>query len=211
MGRTASILLLAGAVWMAAAAPLAAHHSISAEFDTNKPISFKGTIKKVEDSFNFLWRVEHARSFARRGVAGACRRIAAAENLTVHRRGSGVPRPCVITRPRISVSLVINGLRFRRRRAQAFLVIQVRSVACAIGQIGGRRIGRLRHRGGAQQGHRQSGDKRCTEHCERLHGNRFAPLPNPHRRPLAGFNVKDKICFFCRVRAALFIRRSGKL
>jgi membrane protein len=25
-----------------------------------------GTIKKVEDSFNFLWRVEHARSFARR-------------------------------------------------------------------------------------------------------------------------------------------------
>jgi DNA/RNA endonuclease YhcR with UshA esterase domain len=48
MGRTASILLLAGAVWMAAAAPLAAHHSISAEFDTNKPISFKGTIKKVE-------------------------------------------------------------------------------------------------------------------------------------------------------------------
>src|SRR4051812_24108917 len=25
-----------------------------------------GTIKKVEDSFNFIWRVEHARSFARR-------------------------------------------------------------------------------------------------------------------------------------------------
>jgi membrane protein len=25
-----------------------------------------GTIKKVEDSFNFLWRVEHPRSFARR-------------------------------------------------------------------------------------------------------------------------------------------------
>ena len=25
-----------------------------------------GTIKKVEDGFNFLWRVEHARSFARR-------------------------------------------------------------------------------------------------------------------------------------------------
>jgi membrane protein len=25
-----------------------------------------GTIKKVEDSFNFLWRVEQARSFARR-------------------------------------------------------------------------------------------------------------------------------------------------
>ena len=25
-----------------------------------------GTIKKVEDGFNFVWRVEHARSFARR-------------------------------------------------------------------------------------------------------------------------------------------------
>ena len=25
-----------------------------------------GTIKKVEDSFNFVWRVEHARGFARR-------------------------------------------------------------------------------------------------------------------------------------------------
>ena len=29
-------------------APLVAHHSISAEFDTSKPITFTGTVKKVE-------------------------------------------------------------------------------------------------------------------------------------------------------------------
>ena len=28
-----------------------------------------GTIKKVEDSFNFVWRVEHARGFARSGCS----------------------------------------------------------------------------------------------------------------------------------------------
>src|SRR5688572_26343280 len=48
MVRTASIVLFVGAMWMAAAAPLQAHHSISAEFDTNKPIKFTGTIKKVD-------------------------------------------------------------------------------------------------------------------------------------------------------------------
>jgi hypothetical protein len=41
------------AAWLGAlvallAVPLTAHHSVSAEFDTTKPISFTGTIKKVE-------------------------------------------------------------------------------------------------------------------------------------------------------------------
>jgi len=32
----------------AAAAPLVAHHAVSAEFDRNKPITFTGTVKKVD-------------------------------------------------------------------------------------------------------------------------------------------------------------------
>jgi|SRR6187399_1520036 len=31
-----------------ATAPVFAHHSVSAEFDTSKPVSFTGTVKKVE-------------------------------------------------------------------------------------------------------------------------------------------------------------------
>src|SRR5881397_2772316 len=33
---------------LAAAAPALAHHAVSAEFDRNKPITFTGTVKKVD-------------------------------------------------------------------------------------------------------------------------------------------------------------------
>jgi hypothetical protein len=40
--------LLAAVGALIAGPPVTAHHSVSAEFDTTKPISFSGTIKKVE-------------------------------------------------------------------------------------------------------------------------------------------------------------------
>ena len=40
--------LLAAVGALIAGTPVTAHHSVSAEFDTTKPISFSGTIKKVE-------------------------------------------------------------------------------------------------------------------------------------------------------------------
>jgi hypothetical protein len=46
MKRTVSALFVAAA--LAVAVPVAAHHSVSAEFDLNKPVKFTGTIKKVE-------------------------------------------------------------------------------------------------------------------------------------------------------------------
>jgi hypothetical protein len=46
MKRTLSALFVVAA--LAAAIPVAAHHSISAEFDLSKPVKFTGTIKKVD-------------------------------------------------------------------------------------------------------------------------------------------------------------------
>ena len=46
--RKASVFLVACAVVAALGAPVVAHHSISAEFDREKPITFTGTIKQVD-------------------------------------------------------------------------------------------------------------------------------------------------------------------
>jgi hypothetical protein len=43
-----SLLALVVAGTLLAAFPLMAHHSLTAEFDTTKPISFEGTVKKVD-------------------------------------------------------------------------------------------------------------------------------------------------------------------
>jgi hypothetical protein len=50
-------LLAVIALSMAAAAPAMAHHSLQAQFDTNKPIDLSGTLTKVEwiNPHSYLW------------------------------------------------------------------------------------------------------------------------------------------------------------
>jgi len=48
MVRKASVLFAAVAAIVLGVSVARAHHSVAAEFDTNKPITFKGTIKKVD-------------------------------------------------------------------------------------------------------------------------------------------------------------------
>jgi len=47
MKTTVAVVFAAGALLLAAV-PVSAHHAFSAEFDTDKPIKFKGTVTKME-------------------------------------------------------------------------------------------------------------------------------------------------------------------
>ena len=52
---TRSVLLSVAAGLFAAAAPLIAHHSEAAQFDTTKPIKVNGTVSKVEWMNPHVW------------------------------------------------------------------------------------------------------------------------------------------------------------
>ena len=52
--KTKHFLIVVGVV-VAAAQPVPAHHSFAAEFDSNKPVTLKGTVTKLEWANPHIW------------------------------------------------------------------------------------------------------------------------------------------------------------
>lgn len=77
MERNLLSVLLVGMGLLLATATVVAHHSVSAEFDTNKPIEFSGTVKAIE------WTNPH--SYTHIEVKGADGTV------TVYRVEAGAP------------------------------------------------------------------------------------------------------------------------
>ena len=46
--RLSIVIAVVGGLLMALAAPVVAHHAFSAEYDSTKPITLRGTVKKME-------------------------------------------------------------------------------------------------------------------------------------------------------------------
>lgn len=60
-----TLILLAGAVFLLAAVPVRAHHSLAAKYDTHQSITLKGTVTKID------WDNPHVHLYLQAAAKGA--------------------------------------------------------------------------------------------------------------------------------------------